>query len=252
MEKNLGKEEKNLIFKELQDNEYKKSFKLFLKKTNEKRIIFSHIKKEILFKKEMKFLDIGGGDGSFALPISKKVGSTLVIEPNIYFAKKISSSGLNCFNVKWENFNYNKKFDFILAAYVTTHFPLKKFKSLIRKMINFLEKNGTLIIFAVDENEGSWRGVHTYFYELIGLKKKSSSLPLKNELENHKVKKKKIITNVIADNLDEMLKILTFDFGRYGKKFIINKDNIKKYLIKRKRNGKIILKMVHWMYVVKK
>lgn len=49
-----------------------------------------------------------------------------------------------------------------------------------------------------------------------------------------------------------MLKILAFDFEKYGDRFYANKDGIIKYLRKRKRNGKIILKMVHWMYVITK
>lgn len=231
---------------------YKESFRLFLKKTNEKKVVLSYIKKEVPLNKEINFLDVGGGDGSFAIPLSKKVKSTLVVEPNIHFTSKLSSLGINCFNGKWEDYIVNGVYDFILAAYVVTHFPKKKFRSLIQKMVNCLSDKGILVIFAIDEKAGTWRGIHTYFYDLINLKRKSSTLQLKEVAEEYNAKRVKIVTEVIADDYDEMLKILAFDFEKYGDKFHNNKEKIIDYLKKRKRHGKIVLKMVHWMYIIRK
>ena len=69
----------------MNDTIYKKSFGLFLKRTDEKSVIEKFIRDNIPIHEESDFLDIGGGDGSLALVISKQVKTTLVVEPNQSF-----------------------------------------------------------------------------------------------------------------------------------------------------------------------
>ena len=71
------------------DAVYKQSFSLFLKNTDEKTVIKKFIEQNIPLNKEVNFLDIGGGDGSLAKEISKKVKRTVLIEPNKFFCEKL-------------------------------------------------------------------------------------------------------------------------------------------------------------------
>lgn len=61
---------------------------------------------------------------------------------------------------------------------------------------------------------------------------------------------KKFITKVFADNVEQMLQILAFDFCKYGKKFDDNKEQLKSYLQAFEYNGRIELEMVHWMFFI--
>ena len=237
----------------MDDKIYKKTFDLILKNTNEKEVIIRNIKKEVKLNDKTKFLDIGGGNGSLAIPISQMVGKTVVVEPNKHFVRELSGKkNIKYINKKWEDADIGEKFNFILAAYVVTHFSSRKVEPLIVKMLDNLEDGGKMIILAVDERLGSWRGVHSYFYKRIGENKKSSTVNLKSILKKHKAKKVNFETKVKARDMDEMLEILTFDFGRYGNKFYDNADYIKKYLNKNRVSEYIELEMSHQMFIVSK
>src|SRR3989338_1068428 len=232
---------------------YKNAFNLFLKRTNEKEVIIKFIEKNVNLDKTVNFLDIGGGDGSLATIIDKKVNNILVIEPNKYFQKHLKGKGLKTINNKWENINLDKKFDFILAAYVVTYFSPQKREQLINKMYNYLNPEGKILILSIDSNKGSWRSIHTYFYKLIGLNHNSSDDKLKIIINKYPNLSKQLKTKIIAKDVDEMLNILTFDFGRYAKDFIKFKPNLKKYLEKYKnKNGEVMLEMVHNAYLISK
>ena len=60
-----------------------------------------------------------------------------------------------------------------------------------------------------------------------------------------------IVTKVYADNTDQMLKILAFDFCKYGNQFEQNKDELISYLQQFQKGEKIELEMVHWMFIFK-
>lgn len=231
---------------------YEQSFKAFVRKTSEKREILSLLTKEISLGKKVHFLDIGGGNGALTLPLSKKVGRTLVVEPNPSFAQHFSLKGIPCINERWETARIREKFDFVLAAYVVTHFPKTKIRGLVGKMMNCLRPNGKLVMIAVDEKAGSWRQIHTYFYKLIGLQRKSSTQELKKIAKTLRAKKIKITTAVRANNEEKMLRVLSFDFGKYGNKFEQHKEKLKSYLRRKRDNNGIMLNIMHWIFIVAK
>jgi len=238
----------------MKDNVYKKSFDLFLKNTDEKKIILNFIKKNIKLNKKTNFLDIGGGNGSLAYSISKKVNKTVVIEPNIYFYNKIKKDkNLNVTCDKWENVELKNKFNFILAAYVITYFKKTKIKKLIKKMYDYLEPGGKIIILSVDSKKGSWREIHSFFYKLIGLNHDSSDNELRKIISEYNVKPKIFKTYVIAKDSEEMLKILKFDFNKYKKYFSKFNNQLKNklndYCINKKN---IVLEVFHNSYIITK
>ncbi|MBI2024244.1 class I SAM-dependent methyltransferase [Candidatus Giovannonibacteria bacterium] len=202
----------------------------------------------------MNFLDIGGGEGSLASTISKKVRTTFVIEPNQNFYRQLlKQKKIKILNEKWETSHPNVLFDFILAAYVMTYFPKTERKQLIKKMYNFLRPGGHILILSVDAEKGSWRKIHTYFYKLIRHTHNSSDEALKQITREYKAISKSFKTRVIAKNADEMLEILGFDFYKYQNDFSKFFDDLKKFLSRyTDSSGKVILEIAHNAYIIKK
>lgn len=238
----------------MNDNLYKKSFELFLRKTDEKSVIEKFIFKNIIMDKSAYFLDIGGGIGSLASVISKRVKKTFVIEPNKDFCKQLlRQKKIKVLNDKWENVRLTGTFDFILAAYVATYFPQTKRKHLIKKMYKLLHPGGRILILSIDAKKGSWRKIHSYFYKLMGHTHKSSDDALKKIARDYRAVSKSFKTHVIAKDADEMLEILGFDFYKYPKDFSIFYVHLKKFLNRySNNNGKVTLEMVHNAYIITK
>lgn len=238
----------------MDDSTYKKSFRLFLRRTGEKSIIEKFVMDNIELNEEIRFLDIGAGDGSLASAISKKVKSTVAIEPNQSFYKLLlKQKGVRILNKTWEKVNLNELFDFILAAYVVTYFPKTKRKQLIKKMYNMLNPGGRILILSVDAKRGSWRKIHTYFYKLINYDHYSSDSELKQIMQEYRAVSKSFKTQVISKNSDEMLKILGFDFYKYPTDFLKFSSYLKKFMKKYSdAGGRVILEMVHNAYIITK
>lgn len=238
----------------MNDAIYKKSFGLFLKRTDEKSVIKEFIHNNIPINKETDFLDIGGGDGSFASVISKQVRTTLVVEPNQSFYKQLlKQKKIKVLNKKWENARLNGAFDFILAAYVVTYFSQIKRRRLIKKMYDILRPGGYILILSVDAKRGSWRKIHTYFYKLMGCTHNSSDDTLKQIAQEYKAISKSFKTHVVAKDANEMLDILGFDFYKYPEGFLKFSGHLIKFLKKySNKNGKVTLEMVHNAYIIAK
>ncbi len=232
---------------------YKKSFDLFLKKTDEKSVLMTFIRDHVSLNKEMHFLDIGGGDGSLAAWISKEVGTTLVVEPNPHFCEKLDQKGFKIVNKKWEDVDLDQRFDFILAAYVVTYFPPDQRHALVTKMYDRLAPGGKLLLLSVDAQEGSWREIHTFFYELMGQAHVSSDNALQKIAREFHALMETFQTHIIAASISEMLNILEFDFHKYAKAFSQYTPNLKTFLLPcTNSDGSITLEMIHRAYLITK
>lgn len=238
----------------MNDAIYKKSFELFLKRTNEKAIIKKFIYEHIPLSASMDFLDIGAGDGSLAKTISRGVKSTLVVEPNKDFCEKLSlQEGIRALNGKWESITLEDNFDFILAAYVVTYFPEVERENLIKKMYDCLYSGGKILLLSVDARKGSWRAIHTYFYKLMGIAHYSSDDLLKKIKETYKSTSYLFTTKVISKDADEMLEILGFDFHKYPGYFLKFSDQLKEFMKEYSdKNGCVTLEMVHNAHIITK
>ncbi len=231
--------------------DYQESFELFLSHTDEKRVIKEVLEQKVDMHAVKSCLDIGGGNGFLTQSLGDK-DKILVVEPNKNFVETLREKGFRCICAKWENVNLEERFDLILGAYVSTYFPKNRLKEMIIKMKHHLSSDGRLVLLAIDEREGSWREAHTYFYDLIELKRRSSTAKLKRIMSDLDVQGEKIITKVYADSADQMLQILAFDFCKYGNQFEQNKNKLREYLQQFQKGDKIELEMVHWMFITKK
>ncbi len=233
---------------------YQKSFELFLRKTDEKVVIEDFVRDAVFLHRDMSFLDIGGGDGSLTLNIARKVGRTTVVEPNRGLCKGLTRhQKIRVINKKWEDIHLAEKFDFILAAYVVTYFPRSRRKQLIRKMYHLLNPGGKLLILSVDAKKGSWRKVHSRFYELMGHFHHSSDDALKRIVAEYDTISKSFKTSVIARNTGEMMEILHFDFHNYPDALLKFSEALERFLRKYKKpDGKIVLEMTHNAYLITK
>jgi len=238
----------------MNDALYKKSFELFLKRTNEKSVIENFIHEHIPLDANMDILDIGAGEGFLATTISRKVKSTLVIEPNKKFCEKLlQKKRIKVLNEKWEAVVLKDDFDFILVAYVITYFPEAEREQLIKKMYDRLRPGGNILILSVDAKNGSWREIHTYFYRLMNSDHRSSDDTLKKIGEMYKSTSYSFTTQVIANNTDEMLEILGFDFYKYPNYFSKFSNHLKKFMKEYSdKNGRVTLEMVHNAYIITK
>lgn len=233
------------------DMDYKESFELFLSHTDEKKVIREMLEREVDMKSVHSCLDIGGGNGLLSSTICGK-DKMLIIEPNKNFVDNLRAQGFKCVCAKWENVELEEHFDLILVAYSITYLPKQHLQELIEKMVRHLNPNGKLVILAVDEKAGSWREAHTYFYQLIGRKHQSSTVKLKQIMRTLGARPVKFTTKVFADDVEQMLQILAFDFCRFGQQFEVNKDALRSYLSQFATNGDIELEMAHWMFVLQK
>jgi len=119
------------------------------------KIQMGFIDKFLKEKNNLKILDIGGGSGRFAIPLSLNNSVTL-IEPN---EKAINilrqkTKNINIFQGFFENFiNDYEKYDVILMIEVMQYFS--DINSLFDKVYNLLNDNG-LFIFS-NLNKNSWK-----------------------------------------------------------------------------------------------
>lgn len=237
----------------MKDKKYQQSFDLFLKRTDEKEIILRFIEKIIKFQKIGKFLDIGAGNGSLSLHISKNVSETLAVEPNEYLFQELKKKKLNAVNEKWEDIAIKDKFDFILVAYAFTYFPVKKRERLIKKMFNLLNSGGRILFLSVDPQKGTWRKVHNYFYDQVNLKHQSADDQMREILSRYPHISKNFKTKITAKSLNEMMLILYFSFVKYENGFIKFSAQLKKYLEKyQTTDGHVTLEMQHNAFIINK
>jgi len=236
------------------ETEYAESFRKFVNLGDEKVFLLKKIRQLVHLRQGKRFLDIGGGFGHFTIPLSKEVGSTLVVEPNRLFSKKFRANGIQCEEKKWEEIELSpSSFDIILAAFVATHFPKSRLPSLLRKMIRVLAPNGELVLMTIDGLEGTWREIHTIFYRAIGLGRRvSSSLVIKKILKKIGAREEKIVIYLSARTKKEIIDALAFDFVDFQKEFDEMRPLFEKYLID-KRKGKLYqLSMVINFYYYQK
>lgn len=232
---------------------YKNAFSLFLKSTNEKDVIFNFIRQHILLDKNVNFLDVGAGDGSLFGEISKHVGDSLAVEPNEDFIKILKSKGVNVVNAKWEDTILSGDYDFILVAYVITYFNPKERAGLVKKMYDLLSPGGKLLILSVDSQEGSWRGVHTYLYDLMGIEHKSSDLHLEKIRTKYNHEVHSFITTVSTVGIEAMMDVLAFDFSNYVNVLPKYRPELVRYLEHHQNaDGRVILDIANNATIINK
>lgn len=115
----------------------------------EKDFIYKHLP-----SKKINVLDIGGGSGRFAIPLSEIGHKVTVVEPNeeALFLLKQRNNTVKCINSNFEEFIAIEKYDVVLIIEVLGDF--ENIENIFSKVDDLLNPNGLLIIST--KNTGSF------------------------------------------------------------------------------------------------
>jgi len=107
---------------------------------------FNFIKDCLDDKKNLNILDIGGGSGRFALPLSKN-HSVMVIDPNkealSILRQRDKTMKLRLINKTFEEYDLQEKFDFILLIETMQYFA--NIREILKKVYIMLNDDGSVI-----------------------------------------------------------------------------------------------------------
>lgn len=227
-------------------------FELFVKHTNEKKIILKKIIEIVKPKKTQTFLDCGCGTGEITIPLSKLVKKTVAVDIDDAILKKISEKGkIEFIQSKIEDLDLKEKFDFVVMSHIWRHIKFENRGNIIRKILSYLKKNGKLILVCSGESECKLIeifGPRMGFKPLGGVKK---LIEILNNL-NLKFKNYKVHTKTWAKSVNEMFKIKSyFVFDKRDRYFELEKE-IKNYLRKFLKNNKIVIRTSSHILVINK
>lgn len=143
-------------------------FETFLRCSNQKEnssVVVARILKNNSSRKNVKFLDIGTGNGEYLRMILDKINPKAridftLIEPSndligqlrktINFFPRNSTTKI--IKKTWEEFEGFERFDIILASHLY-HIPKEEYKIQLLKMINYLKTKGLLIFILRQEDD---------------------------------------------------------------------------------------------------
>lgn len=93
-------------------------------------------------KSSSQIIEIGSGTGALALWMMSLGHNVTCIEPAEKPAEIARGKGLRVNTIKFQDFQVNQKFDYILAISSLIHIPLAEIPLQIRKISQMLEKEG--------------------------------------------------------------------------------------------------------------
>ncbi len=96
---------------------YGGDFEFFLQHTTEKNVLFREIKKEIEKHPVQSLLDIGAGEGSLSIPLSKAVNEYLAVEMKPEFAQKLQKAGVTVIESEIQKATISNQFDTVLMSH---------------------------------------------------------------------------------------------------------------------------------------
>src|SRR3972149_4254514 len=97
-------------------NSYESDFQVFLKYTNEKKILKEEISKLINKFNIRSILDIGAGNGELSQPLSEEVEDYLCIEPKKDFVGLLRKKGLTVIESEFPT-ELDRQFDMVLCSH---------------------------------------------------------------------------------------------------------------------------------------
>ena len=136
----------SILYSNLQYSAWKKEYDLSLKE----------IKKIAEKNQDLKYLEIGAGNGNFAEAVSSyiKKKNILCLEYSDHSCKEINNKGIKCRGCGLLELDSSKKYDIICLFQVLEH--LDNLDKFFKKIMDISEKNAEVIITVPDESNISF------------------------------------------------------------------------------------------------
>lgn len=239
----------------MEDN-YKNDFEKFISHTDEKKVLVEEISKEIDKYSVESLLDIGAGNGSLSIPLSKKVRRYLAVEPNENFVSRLREAGLEVVGNKFPSI-ISDTFDMALSSH-SISYKRDSFKPFITKAWKLVKPRGVFLIITFRGQEDDWTRLMKDLGENHEDKNRVGFNQIIEILSSiGKVKTRKVITQLKTDNLEDMMQALSFvaSGGKPEKKesFMKNRSRLEKTLnLKYRKNNDYSFPFQHFFIMTKK
>lgn len=235
---------------------YKNDFEKFLSHADEKEVLLEEILQDIRKYKIKSLLDIGAGNGSLSIPLSREVGSYLAVEPNEKFVVKLREAQLKVAEGKFplEIFGF---FDMVLASH-SISYRRDLYVTFIGEAWKLVEPNGIFLIITYRGQEDDW----TKLMKELGENHEDRNRVGFNQIVEllaslGEVKTRKVITRVKAKNLNDIVQALSFvaSGGKPEKKdrFLEKAERLEKILKQKYQdNGEYSFPFQHFFITTQK
>lgn len=218
---------------------------LFIKytdNTNGKLILSNYLKNELGKYNFTSLLDVGAGEGEFAVCLSSVFQSVVAIEPNLEFAQKIKGKNVKNLTVvedTIQNYAADSRFDVILLSYFLDLFQEQDIEMIMRKIAGLRSTKG--MILGISYLPGcDWDNyAHRVIRDLnTGRKGGIDRIFAKLEKLNYYCSIKGIIdTEIYGTTLSDLYYNLSFFFKRNLKGYYSNKEKYMELLEKYSRKN---------------
>ena len=145
-----------------------------------------------LSQPDSQVLEIGSGAGALALWMTQLGHTITCIEPAEIPAEMARKKGLTVCTTRFQDFQTDQKFDFILAISSLIHIPQQEIPDQIKKLSKLLQKEGLAIVSLIEgDSEGyddpTKKGKNRYFSKFSEQELKSLLSPYFSIIERHKI-----------------------------------------------------------------
>lgn len=216
---------------------HKEWYNNLISHSNEKEILVEKITDLLKCKTHDNCLEIGLGTSAFfSEKLNDFFNEYFVIEKN-YFNEPLKS------NVKlilddFEIYNFDKKFDVIIASHVVYYF--NDLSKTIKKMISLLKDDGR-IYFIVNGKESNYGPIKNAFAKLINKPCVFTYDILKSELRNYKIKEYSIQSSLSFNSYEELYESMRLSFDLYPNEYEYQKNNVIKWLTENIKENKFLI-----------
>lgn len=231
---------------------YTRSFRDFSLHTNEKFILAEQIVRLGTIVPGSRVLDIGAGEGGIAQHLQHFGAIVEAVEPNQEFLSHLKNRSSYVWPTTWQKADPPHDFSVVIAVHAVTYFDQDELRPLIDKMIACTALGGKVIIITVDQNLGSWREIHEFFYQLNNIRKRKTSRILADLLDQYHPDMYSVTTNVTTPSIEAMVNILSFDFLDYPQQFAATRGLLHQHLAQYYKNDQIRLEVQHQILVLQK
>lgn len=215
-------------------SDFTQEFAFFLAHSNEKRVTLEHLSKLIKERGHESVLDIGAGDGSLAIPLSRLVKTYKAIEAEGTYVRKLSQAGIDVVEGSYP-LPIEGVFDLVLMSHVISYRRNEdgtrsdRARELIKFAWEHVKPQGSLVIITHRGIRGPWEEL----LDLIGwhARREEALAEMVGILEDlGQLRKSQIVSEVSCTSEEEMLRALSF-VAAYGREnarneFLEHKDVI--------------------------